>query len=212
MAPSDERQVGRPAAVDRVEVVTAATTLLRDDGFSGLTMRRLGDTLGVDPMVAYRLFDSKDDLLDGVYHQVVLDSEPPASDDPITDVIAGFRNFRTELVENPGLVPVVTPRMLATKGAMIPFEWVMTRLVAAGFAPEAGLVWYTTLLSLTLGSASIHPAVQAREPRIDFDELDPNQYPTVATLNAPDHDALFDIAIDRLEADMRSELDSRSNS
>lgn len=204
MTESTLRPVGRPASVSRAEIVAKAEALVRSEGFDALSMRRLGRELGVDPMVPYRIFPSKDKLLDAVYDNVVSRAEPGASGDPITDVIAGYRNFWRDLIENPGLIPLTTPRMLATKAAMAPFEWVMERLVAAGLDVEAALLWYTTLLSYTLGAASIHPDVQQRAKRVDLGQLDPRLYPTVSDLaGKADHDRLYREGLIAMERQIR---------
>lgn len=201
------KPVGRPPSVTRQEVTEKAADIVRSGGFDALSMRRLGRELGVDPMVPYRIFPTKDKLLDAVYDSVVSRAEPEASDDPIADVIAGYRNFRNDLVENPGLLPLTTPRMLATKAAMAPFEWVMEKLVATGFGLENALVWYSTLLGFTLGSAAIHPRVQQREQRLDVNELDPYRYPTVQGLGAMiDHDDLFEAGLGNLEKQIRRDI------
>lgn len=47
--------------------VNTALELARPEGAGGLTMRRLGEELDVDPAMLYRLFRDKDELLVAVY-------------------------------------------------------------------------------------------------------------------------------------------------
>jgi AcrR family transcriptional regulator len=51
------------ARLDASRIVDAALTLAARDGAPGVTMRRLGAELGVDPTAFYRHFRTKDDLL-----------------------------------------------------------------------------------------------------------------------------------------------------
>ena len=48
-----------------------AVALADRDGIEGLSMRKLGQELGVDAMALYRHVRSKDDLLDGIVEVVV---------------------------------------------------------------------------------------------------------------------------------------------
>jgi AcrR family transcriptional regulator len=64
------RAEGRtPLSRDRVLAVAVA--LADRDGIEGLSMRKLGQELGVDAMALYRHVQSKDDLLDGIVEMIV---------------------------------------------------------------------------------------------------------------------------------------------
>lgn len=58
--------VGSPAGLNRDRVLGAAVNLIDDSGLAGLTMRRLGEYLGVEAMAVYHYVSGRDDLLDGV--------------------------------------------------------------------------------------------------------------------------------------------------
>ena len=60
---------GRPPALDRRSVVEAAIKVLRDEGPSGLTVRRLAEQLGVSRQVVYTQFGSLGGLIDVVYRE-----------------------------------------------------------------------------------------------------------------------------------------------
>lgn len=64
------RAEGRtPLSRDRV--LTVAVALADRDGIEGLSMRKLGQELGVDAMALYRHVQGKDDLLDGMVEMIV---------------------------------------------------------------------------------------------------------------------------------------------
>jgi AcrR family transcriptional regulator len=65
----------------RARILEAAVELADEGGLDGLSMRRLGQALGVDPMALYRHVRDKDDLLDGL-RDVVLGGIPVAEPDP----------------------------------------------------------------------------------------------------------------------------------
>ena len=57
--------------LSRERVLTVAVALADRDGIEGLSMRKLGQELGVDAMALYRHVQSKDDLLDGIVEMIV---------------------------------------------------------------------------------------------------------------------------------------------
>ena len=61
----------------RERVLLAAIELADRDGLDGLSMRRLGQELGVEAMALYRHVRDKDDLLDGIIEVVVGQIERP---------------------------------------------------------------------------------------------------------------------------------------
>ena len=66
--------------LSRDRVLTVAVAVADRDGIEGLSMRRLGQELGVDAMALYRHVQSKDDLLDGILEMVVGEIDRTRSD------------------------------------------------------------------------------------------------------------------------------------
>ena len=61
-----EAPVARRDRLSRARVLQAAMALADDGGIESLTMRRLGEELGVGPMALYRHVANKDDLIDAM--------------------------------------------------------------------------------------------------------------------------------------------------
>ena len=59
-------------------MLRAAVDLADRDGIDGLSMRKLGQELGVDAMALYRHVRNKDDILDGIAETIIEEIEPPA--------------------------------------------------------------------------------------------------------------------------------------
>ena len=76
--PSAERR----APLSRERVLRAAIRLADDSGIDALTMRRLGQELGVEAMSLYNHVANKDDLLDGIVDLVLgdIDVQPTGTD------------------------------------------------------------------------------------------------------------------------------------
>ena len=78
----DTVETATRSPLNRERILAAAVEVANRDGLEGLSMRRLGQALGVDPMALYRHVRDKDDLLDGL-RDVVLGEIPvvePARD------------------------------------------------------------------------------------------------------------------------------------
>src|SRR5215203_4637857 len=64
------------APLSRERVLLAAVALADAGGIESLSMRKLGQVLGVEAMSLYNHVASKDDLLDGIVELVVSEIEP----------------------------------------------------------------------------------------------------------------------------------------
>src|SRR5579875_2163223 len=66
MAASANRSSEPRAPLTRERILSVAIDLADRDGIEALSMRKLGQDLGVDAMLLYRHVAKKDDLLDGM--------------------------------------------------------------------------------------------------------------------------------------------------
>lgn len=78
VAQETQRRPGRPARLSRDGVLAAAMELADREGLETLTMRRLGEHLGVEAMSLYRHVDHKEALLDGLVDLVFVEIERAA--------------------------------------------------------------------------------------------------------------------------------------
>src|SRR6201992_983708 len=76
---TQETNTGR-TRLSRSIVLEAAIALADEDGFEGLSMRRLAQELGVVPMALYKHVANKDELLDGMVDIVFDEIEAPSID------------------------------------------------------------------------------------------------------------------------------------
>jgi AcrR family transcriptional regulator len=75
-----EHAVPHRAPLNRDRVLRAAVSLADADGLSSLTMRRLGEALGVEAMSLYNHVSGKSDLLDGMIDIVFGEIDLPSGD------------------------------------------------------------------------------------------------------------------------------------
>ena len=81
MAPRTERPVEARTRLTRERVVRAAVTLADEVGIDALSMRRLGEALGVEAMSLYNHVANKSQLLDGMVDLVFSEIDTPTEAD-----------------------------------------------------------------------------------------------------------------------------------
>jgi AcrR family transcriptional regulator len=146
------------ARLSRELVLAKALELVDADGLDALTMRRLGQELGRDPMSLYRYAENRAALLDGV-SELVLDQLEVHPEDP--DWKAQLRkiahSLRTLALRHPNVVPLLVTRPLSTPlglrplGTLRPLEQILSLLVAAGFEPADALHVYRAYYGFLYG-------------------------------------------------------------
>jgi AcrR family transcriptional regulator len=79
MPPTEQAAIRRPP-LSRDQVLRAAVALADEGGIGALSMRKLGQALGVEAMSLYNHVASKGDLLDGMVDVVFSEIGLPAGD------------------------------------------------------------------------------------------------------------------------------------
>ena len=124
----------------------------------GLSMRRLSEAVGRDPVMLYRHVPNKAAVLDGVAEivlaQLSVDSTDPDWAGQLRTVA---RDFRQLALTHPNVVPLLVTRPLATPlgqrppGMLRPLEDVLALLTSAGFTGEDALHIYRVLFGYLYG-------------------------------------------------------------
>jgi AcrR family transcriptional regulator len=116
-------------------VLRAALDLADRDGIEALSMRRLGQELGVDAMAIYRHLHGKDDLLDGVAEQIVGEIQRPlGTDDWKAAVRQQAMAARRVMLRHPWARRVLEERGTSRPAALAHIEAVLATLLDAGFS------------------------------------------------------------------------------
>lgn len=113
--PCPERRRGRPPGVDRETALAAAIKVLRHEGATALTARRLAAVIGVSRQVVYTQFGSLGGLIDALYRTGFAELRAAADEiDPeLTGharVIACALGYRRSALERPELYRVMFER------------------------------------------------------------------------------------------------------
>ncbi len=78
MARKTKRRAAARTPLSRERVLRAAVTLADEMGIDGLSMRKLGDALGVEAMSLYNHISNKEEVIDGIVDFVVDQIEVPS--------------------------------------------------------------------------------------------------------------------------------------
>ncbi|AHH95680.1 TetR/AcrR family transcriptional regulator C-terminal domain-containing protein [Kutzneria viridogrisea] len=180
--------------LNRATIVRAALELMRAEGLDAVTVRAVAARLDVRPMALYTHVPSKDDLLAGVFEELLGEIELP---DPATAGLPGLRALMVRLfhllVANPELTKVSMGRQSSADREMMFSETVFAILLSAGTSRREAVGTAATLMRYTLGSAVMYPYGQ------QFDE-DPQHWPklraTLTELPADRYPAMHSLADD----------------
>ena len=144
--------------LSRELVLAKALEVVDADGLDALTMRRLGQELGRDPMSLYRYAENRAALLDGVT-ELVLNELTIHPQDP--DWKAQLRQIAHDLrrlaLQHPNVVPLLVTRPLSTPlglrplGTLRPLEQILSLLIGAGFSPADALHVYRAYYGFLYG-------------------------------------------------------------
>jgi AcrR family transcriptional regulator len=142
----------------RSMILQTALSIVDRDGVDGLSMRRLSEAVGRDPVMLYRHVASKAAVLDGVAEMVLAKLSVDSTDpDWAGQLRTVARDFRQLALAHPNVVPLLVTRPLATPlgqrlpGMLRPLEDVLALLTSAGFAGDDALHIYRVLFGYLYG-------------------------------------------------------------
>ena len=137
MAIQKGTETERQTPLSRDRVLRAAIELADRGGVEALSMRKLGQELGVDAMALYRHVRGKDDLLDGVVDVVVGEIDRPIAGD---DWKASLRELtmaaRGVMLRHPWALQVLKDRGTSGPATLDHIEAVLATLLDGGFSVE----------------------------------------------------------------------------
>jgi AcrR family transcriptional regulator len=132
--PSTDTGSGR-ARLSRERVLDAAVVLADSGGLEALTMRRLGEHLGVEAMSLYKHVANKDDLIDGMVDLVFAEIElPPPGAEWRTAMRERAVSVRAALVRHPWATALMQSRTAPGPATLHHHDTVIGTLRGAGFS------------------------------------------------------------------------------
>jgi AcrR family transcriptional regulator len=164
------------AAADRLSregIVQTAIALIDQDGLQSLTMRGLGQRLGVEAMALYRYVTGREDLLEAVIADLLAGLRDDL-DDQLTDSWQGYlqalaHRVRRIAVDHPGIFPLVATRHPAAPWLRPPLrslelvEDFLDTLAGNGLSDEQVVGVYRAFTSFLLGNLLLESAQRGAE-------------------------------------------------
>ena len=170
------------APLTRERVLRAAIAFADENGLSSLSMRKLGQELGVEAMSLYNHVENKDDLLDGIVEMVVGEFSVPSEEAPWRAALCETaRSTHQVLLRHSWAAALVESRVTPSRVRFRYSDAVIGALRGAGFSIEmtyrAQLTISSYVYGFTLQEVSWpfdpeerHEVVETLQPRVAPDE------------------------------------------
>jgi AcrR family transcriptional regulator len=176
------RTRGQSAGLTRQAILRAALDLADREGLGALSMRRVGQELGVEAMSLYQHVANKDDLLDGLVEQLFTQVAPPLFEN--TSWRAGLRRYAHALLHvllaHPHVVPLVVTRPAITPQNLRLMENALKSLQTTGLPMPTALDMLYAVTGFVVGHAAmLHGGDRPNmaNSRQEVPGLDPLEYP-----------------------------------
>ncbi len=154
--------------LDRDTIVRGALCFIDEEGAQGLTMRKLGDQLGVEAMSLYRYVTGREDLLEAVVAHLTRGLEEHLDDD-LTGTWQGYlqtlaHQVRLVATEHPNAFPLVATRHPAAPWLRPPLrsltlvEHFLSTLSQHGFDDVCVVETYRAFSNFLLGQLLLQAA------------------------------------------------------
>jgi len=189
MATSARRAAKRRAALTRERILQAAISLADRDGIESLSMRKLGQELGVEAMSLYNHVRNKIDMLDGMVDLVFGEIDLPANGvDWRTAMRKRAISAREVLLRHPWAIGLMESRATPGPATLRHHDAVLASLRTAGFSVDLaahaysildGYIYGFTLTELTLPFRNSEVAEVAENIMEGFR---PGEYPYLAEM------------------------------
>ena len=171
--------------LSRDRVLAAAVALADAGGLESLTMRRLGEDLGVEAMSLYKHVTNKDDLVDGMVDLVFAEIElPPPGAEWRTAMRERAVSVRSALIRHPWATALMQSRTAPGPATLHHHDTVIGTLRGAGFYVGltahafSALDAYVYGFALQQRSLPFDTLVEAQEVgRQMFARMPPGAYP-----------------------------------
>lgn len=206
-----QRKGSHRPPLDRQTVLTAAAKLIERDGLDALTMRRLGNELGVQAMSLYHHVANKDAVLDGAIEIAAATMDLSGMrDGPWRERLKrGLSAYRQLGHTYPVLFALIGHRPVRTLLVLRPIDAALEVLADAGFAPGEALQAFRILNSYVYGytlseitGLAITSAAGAHPTLTEADQL-PHLIAALPAARSLDAEAGFTRGLDILLAGLR---------
>ena len=202
-------------ALSRERILRAALSVVDCEGLEAISMRRLGEELGVEAMSLYNHVPNKAAILDGILEIVLAELpswQPPA---PWPAAIrARALALRAVLRAHPHVLPLFANRPAVTPASILHIEGALEVFHTAGMPMPYALGAFQVVVAFVVGHtiASYAPRRQ-EESQPQYEQLSPVAFPRVREaarlLPARDLEKEFELGLDAMLAGLDTLLSAR---
>jgi len=161
----------RRAPLSRERVLQAAVDLADREGIDALSMRRLGQELGVEAMSLYNHVSSKEDLLNGMVDLIVAEIDPAADEGDWKSAVRNrILSARRTMLRHPWASAVITSRTDASPVMMKYMDSVGGMFMRGGFSVDLMHHAFHALGSRVLGFSQ--ELFDDTSPDVDPDQME----------------------------------------
>ena len=161
------RAARRPRSLQAEEIVAAGLRIAREDDLRRLTMKRLGDELGVTSMALYRHFRGKAELIDGILEAFMRDAAPTRHGHDPGDwrewTRRTFSRVHRALVQTPGVMAYLGSGWRFGDEAITVLDESLAVLHGAGLSRREAVESFAALIAFTIGCAASDAALASDE-------------------------------------------------
>ena len=206
----------RREALSRDRILRAALAIVDREGLEAISMRRVGEELGVEAMSLYNHVVNKAAILDGIFETVL--TELPSAKRSASWQAAlrdRARALRAVLRAHPNALPIFATRPAVTPASMAHVEQVLDILRTAGFSVADALSALQVLVAFVVSHtvAADSPRRPDEESHPAYDRLGDAQFPRVREaarhLARHDLDDEFEFGLDAMLSGLQVRLSGR---
>lgn len=149
--------------LNRRQIIECALALVRTEGLTALTMRRIATEMKTGPMSLYRHIANRDDLLVGMLDHIALAIVPPPSEaDDRQEIVAILMTIHQTFRAEPWIVHVLLFEGRGSLKVLPLFDRIFAALARLGCDHQQAIDHYSLLLHYTYGECLSY---QTREQR-----------------------------------------------
>lgn len=176
--------MARQAKVSRDEILAAALLIINEQGLDGLSMRKLGEALGVEAMTLYNWVGNKEELLSALHGRILASVEiPERSSNWRRDIETAAQNLRRSLSAHPRALGLFLSRPAVSNAPLKYVEWTLG-VLRVPIPQDLDRVYaLQSLLSFVVGQTALQCANHS-ELELDYSAPVASEYPELAALSS----------------------------
>jgi len=213
------KQANKREPLSRERILRAALGIVDREGLEAISMRRVGQEVGVEAMSLYNHVANKAAILDGLF-EIVL-AEMPAATKAASWQSAlrdNARALRLVLRAHPNTLPLFATRPAVTPASIVHVEAALDLLRKAGFSADEALCTLQVMVAFVVGHtvAGYSPTRPEEQSQPAYEQLSEQDFPRVhelvAVLARHDIEKEFEFGLEAMLAGLEARLTKRKPS